>query len=374
MSQVNCPLSDVGVIYNINANYYTCRNVTSSVNTSMNSVCWVGQDPCPAGYMIRRAFLWFDTSGIPADAIIISATMKLFFGPYSPHYYGNFNIIIRGASSASNPLVEGDYDLTHYNGDNLGELTTPFKTPPDYLNYTLNNNGLAYINRGGTTIFVLLAEKDIDNDPPTTDEYVDDYQVASHYLTVTYFKPTEPPTVITIDEACEDRQSTTLTAVGNVTGTGDGYTFRGFEYYQYGEGEHDSEMYAVREIGRFHELGEFRMTIYGLKPSTIYWIRAFAGNIFGMGYGDWVLCATSGVQVGSYEIHEETNPATICFYVSEDGGHTWSLKFGPYTTDQADIAITKILVRGVGKKQIKFETDALTGLAISVMVKGDFKV
>jgi len=152
----------------------------------------------------------------------------------------------------------------------------------------------------------------------------------------------------------------------------EGYTFRGFEYYEKGTGEYLDSMYAVREIGVFPSTGEFEMTLYGLKPSTYYYIRAFAGNDIGINYGDWVLCCTK--KVPTYDVYEEETTPTICFYVSEDGGHTWSLKFGPYTTDQADIAITKILVRGSGKKQIKFTTDALTGLSASVMCKVDVKI
>ena len=51
----------------------------------------------------------------------------------------------------------------------------------------------------------------------------------------------------------------------------------------------------------------------------------------------------------------------------------WGQKHGPYTTDQADIEITKLLVRGSGKKKIKFESDVLTGISASVMVKLDCK-
>jgi len=185
----------------------------------------------------------------------------------------------------------------------------------------------------------------------------------------------EPGTidVTTKDASCKDRQSTTLTAVGIITDVEGEYTYRGFEFYEIGTGEYLDSMYAVREIGEFFLIGEFEMTLSGLKPLTCYYIRAFAGSVIGgISYGDWIICCTT--EVPSYDIHEEEATPTICFYVSEDGGHTWSLKFGPYTTDQADIAITKILVRGSGKKQIRFETDVLTGLAASVMCKLDVKI
>ena len=371
MSQVVFSNILQGTVHNSHTNYYTCRNASSGTIHS-SGIFVVGQKLLESTYSIYRGFLFFDTSGIPSNAIIVSAIVTLPGG--TVYNDTDFNITIRGAESASNPLVVGDYDLTHYDGDNLGELTTfPPITDNDYKYFTLNSVGIDYINRGGITKFVFLSKEDIDNSPPTNDEYIGVSIIGNYTLTVTYFEPTDAPTVETINEACEDRRSTTLTAVGEITGTGDGYTYRGFEYYQY-DSEYDSSMWAVREIGRFVTPCIYRMTLSGLKPSTVYWIRAFAGNVFGIGYGEWVICCTIAGSPSTYEIYEEANTATICFYVSEDGGHTWSLKFGPYTTDQADIAITKILVRGVGKKQIKFTTDALTGLSASVMCKVDVKI
>ena len=248
---------------------------------------------------------------------------------------------------------------TSYENKSLN-VTKEFTLSP----LTLNPNDLAF-SSDGYTFYVSQAD------------YIFSYTLRIAWDISSYVPDmTDAPTVETVDELCEDRQATTLTAVGKILTTGGYYTFRGFEFYEDGaDDEYDESMYAVREMGIFIETGEFRMTLSGLKPSTVYHIIAFAGNVLGIDYGEWILCSTLGITTPDYGIHEEepTTP-TICFYVSEDGGHTWSLKFGPYTTDQADIAITKILVRGVGKKQIKFTTDALTGLSASVMCKVDVKI
>jgi len=108
-----------------------------------------------------------------------------------------------------------------------------------------------------------------------------------------------------------------------------------------------------------------------LLPLTTYYARAYVTNEYGTGYSDWTSFTTTDVP--SYGLHEEDNTATICFYISEDDGKTWGQKHGPYTTDQADIEITKLLVRGSGKKKIKFESDVLTGISASVMCKLDLK-
>jgi len=373
---------DDGYILKGDYSYTIAHNADEgdSVHWYNDNTLMIGQwyYPSTDKYYVYRGFLFFDTATISPTAIIISATLTLYTKTKSK-VGTNFNIVIRSGMPdyPSMEPVLSDYLYSHYSGDG-GSINTADCSDVEYAAniINLNETGIDWINRGGYTKFALISSRDIDALIPDGEEYIwfttGDFSLKPK-LVITWFEPTEAPTVTTINLACEDRQATTLTAVGEITGSGDGYTFRGFEYYQYTEeGEYDSSMWAVREIGRFHELGEFRMTLYGLKPSTIYWIRAFAGNIFGTGYGEWILCCTT--EVPSYDIHEEEATPTICFYVSEDGGHTWSLKFGPYTTDQVDIAITKILVRGSGKKQIRFETDVLTGLAASVMCKLDVKI
>ncbi len=206
----------------------------------------------------------------------------------------------------------------------------------------------------------------------------DDDTVYQYTLVVS---PTGIPTV-TSTGPCTDRQSTTMTAVGNITNAGGAYTDRGFEYYEYGD-NYDSEMYAVREKGDFTETGEFTMTINGLKPLTIYYIRAWAGNIYGIAYGEWYTCITTAVITGSYEIYEENNSEpdsdgtyaggnTISFYVRKVGGK-WSKKYGPYHSDQVDIAVADVMIEGTGKYQVKFESGVLTGISTQVMCKLDIK-
>jgi hypothetical protein len=370
MSQVVINASYCGNTYNINTNFSTGRNATDGSSTS-DAICGVGQSYGSPNYLFYRGFIYFDTSGIPATAIITAATISFTNGLLGDLSTTDFNVIIRGASSASNPLVLGDYDLTNYSGDNLGELTLS----TNYSNFTLNANGRAYINKGGTTKFVLLSEEDINNDPPTNNEYVlYRSNVANNEvkLTVTYYEPTETPTVTTTDAACEDRQSTTLTAVGTVSDAGGGYTFRGFEYYEHGATlEYDSSMYAVREIGTFSTAGVFRMTLNGLKPSTTYYIRAFAGNVFGIAYGEWVECSTTAVP--SYDVYEEANTAKYTLYVSDDEAIAWRGYRGPYSGKQQNINITDLVNKTKGVKVIKLVPTAKGTFQVVVTVKQQLK-
>lgn len=154
---------------------------------------------------------------------------------------------------------------------------------------------------------------------------------------------------------------------GDITDDGGAYiTERGFEY-----GTSEEAQFCVRQTGTNLGTGTYSSTIGSLQPETTYYYRAYCTNSEGDAYGDWVSFTTNASP--SYGVYEESNSPTISFYLSEDDGKTWGQKHGPYTTDQADIEVTKLLVRGSGKKKIKFTSDVLTGISASVMVKLDCK-
>ena len=358
-----------GYLRKDHSNYMTAHDAVAcnwDGVSSANFAGTIGQRYVAALYIIWRSFVFFDTSSIGADAVIISATLTLYTTNAGKSTVDtDFDVVIKSGMPdyPTEPLVVEDYLLSKYSGDG-GSINTADVSAVDHATnvITLNKTGLDWINKTGMTKFALISSRDIDSDIPNGDEYIVFYARTSFggtgfvpKLTVNFFIPTSIPTVTTINEACEDRQSTTLTAVGEITGTGDGYTFRGFEYYEYTDGIYNSEMYAVREIGRFHELGEFRMTLSGLKPSTVYWIRAFAGNIFGTGYGDWILCSTLGVQVGTYDVYTEPNTARYRLYVSDDEAIAWRGYLGPYSGKQKYVNLTKITNLTKGIKVLKID-------------------
>ena len=355
-----------GNCHNANYNYLTCRD--AAVSDSASTACAVGQiffgNYNPVRYECIRGFISFETSSLPDNIIITSAVINAtIIWDYSEY---EFNVILRSASNVSDVIVEEDYDLTQYDSENLAETS-------GYNQFILNSNGIAHINKTGVTKFVILSKNDIDSEPPPgpfafpTNEWV---QYSSMSLVITYFNLEAPPVVETIDDECEDRQSTTLTAVGEITDTGGGYTYRGFEYYQYTEeGEYDSSMWAVREIGRFAETGEFRMTLYGLKPLTCYWIRAFAGNVFGISYGEWVICCTIAGSSSTYDIYEEPFDGSYILYVSDDEAIAWRGYKGPFTGKQNRIYITDITNKTKGVKILKLVPTAKGTFHICVTVQ-----
>ena len=346
--------------------YSGARDSASSESVWAPGLIVVGQRYFAAwGYTIWRGGVCFDTSELDNNALIKSATLVIERAT-AGGLVGK-DIRIMNGQPFSIPMIVTDYDRTLYSG-NGGEATVG-----EVLTFNLTSEGLSWIDKTDYTKFMLMSLNDINGEPPTDGEKVT-LDISSSYpakLTVEYYLPSDTPVVTSVGP-CTDRQATTMTAVGNVTDDGGGYTARGFEYYEYDEDfTYDAEMYAVREIGVFTGTGEYGMTIYGLKPGTTYYIRAWVLNSFGISYGEWYTCVTTGLS--SYDVYEEETTPTICFYVSEDSGHTWSMKFGPYTANQTNIEITKILVRGSGRKQIKFTTDTKTGISASVLCKLDIK-
>jgi len=185
------------------------------------------------------------------------------------------------------------------------------------------------------------------------------------------------PTVTT--QAATNLKNIYCTGNGNITDNGgEVITERGFEY-----GLSEEAQFCERQVGDSLGIGAYSLTIGGLEPETTYYYRAYATNSEGTAYGDWVSFTTSASP--SYGVYEESNSKPdsetgiyansnkICFYVRKVGGG-WGMKHGPYTRDQADIAITQILAaQGKGKYQIKFTSDVLIGLSVSIMTKLDIK-
>ena len=115
----------------------------------------------------------------------------------------------------------------------------------------------------------------------TYGSYKSTSRITQVYLKVegTFF---EKPTVTT--QAVTDITHNSGKGNGNITATGGiNATERGFEYKEGEEGEVDK----VYDTGDF-ETGEFSKDITGLKPNVQYYVRAYAKNEGGTGYGDWV--------------------------------------------------------------------------------------
>jgi len=363
VAQVSAKASTQRTIYMSSTNYTTAHHSTTGILSDLTDDC-VGQGKVGSTYYIFRNFNTFDISSaeIPANALIQSVKLRLGY-VYNPSGFTHpFQIIIKKGVTSDYPhypLVVGDYHYLKYT-DNGGSIET--KDIPDtgiihsefYIPFS--TTGVSWINISDTDFgIVLFSSRDINEDiPDGSGEQVSILLNQDYFprLDITYFLPTGPPTVISTGP-CTDRQATTMTAVGNVTNAGGGYTDRGFEFYE--DGFYDSEMYAVREKGVFTETGNYYMTIYGLKPLTVYHIRAWIQNIFGISYGEWYLCTTTTLQTATYDVYTEPNTAKYRLYVSDDEAIAWRGYKGPYSGKQTLINISDITNKTKGVKVLKVD-------------------
>ncbi len=143
----------------------------------------IGQDYDPFGlppYTIWRGFVFFDTSSIPSNMVITSATLSLYKDTdFSPT---DFDIVVQNGQPMypHDPLQNGDYNKNHYSGDGGSLNTADFSA--GYNDISLTN--YSWIKTDGTTKLCLRSRRDIDSNAPAGSEYVtvcsSDYPTAGH--------------------------------------------------------------------------------------------------------------------------------------------------------------------------------------------------
>jgi len=198
---------------------------------------------------VERAYLYFDTSSLPDDATITSATIQLYVYEKAADLTGggtDFILQTGGATYPHVPMVVSDFLYTHWSGD-CGQKSYSSISTGQYNTWTLTSTGRSAISTTGYTKFVLREEfaDENDNQPafnpaPGLSNYIRfyTYEQGSGYrpkLTVTYTY-TAVPTVTTA--ACTDIGGTSMTANGEVTDSDDlDIIRRGFTYMEGDSGD-----------------------------------------------------------------------------------------------------------------------------------------
>jgi len=183
--------SDYSEVWNNNGNSATIEDTLDFINMgqfSLNDVL----------VYIYRAYLFFDTSSLPDDAVIASATLSL-YGKSGTAW--DFYIRIQNGQPTypHNPIDQGDYDRTYYSG-NGGQFYTSGWSTSGYNDISLNSNGTIWINKQGTTKLCLRSSKEINGIPPlfNINEVISfySYEKGNDYrpkLAVEYTIPNNPP-------------------------------------------------------------------------------------------------------------------------------------------------------------------------------------
>jgi murein DD-endopeptidase MepM/ murein hydrolase activator NlpD len=163
-----------------------CRNLAAG-NASWQGlqVSTIGSDYTSSGYTIQRAFFYFDTSSIPANAIITEGKLMVYAGQWQ----NGSKIIHLVHSSASIPLTGADFGKVSFISGGSVTLPGPF----NWATINLNQTALGWIARGSTTKLALIHDKDLTSSAPTESNNVliATAEDTAHkpYLTLTYYLP-----------------------------------------------------------------------------------------------------------------------------------------------------------------------------------------
>jgi hypothetical protein len=174
--------SQTGINSGASANYTTVRNGnnlgfdgagTATMQNSFDTV----------NYGINRYFLNFDTSTIPLNANIISASLLLVGAGTTINTNSESIAVVSNAMSGNTPLT-GDWG--NIGATSFGSVAVASWNNPGNNSITLNGSGLAQITKGGKTKLALRTSGDISNTPPTNPGNEVQFNKTSTVLTVVY--------------------------------------------------------------------------------------------------------------------------------------------------------------------------------------------
>lgn len=185
-----------GIIRNINSTWPppSTGNLVVGEATDGNSIVTY---LASGSYFVHRGYVSFDTSSIPSDANIVSASIDLHI---SETAFGNDDVTtieVVGATQGSTLTVE-DYEnigSVRFASSPLASLSrNSFNTLP------LNSNGLGAINRGGITQLGLRIGLDLQGVAPSgVNQFftaLNNSETVGIRLNVTYELPNNPPAAV----------------------------------------------------------------------------------------------------------------------------------------------------------------------------------
>lgn len=185
--------------------YATVQAAATATVTNTSTTMRIGNLLSGSTYIIRRSYVYFDTSAIPDSASITSTNVSLYGS--SDWTTTDFSILIQNGMPTypHDPLAIGDYNKTNYTGiGNTGFNTSGWSTS-GWNNISLNTTGISWINLTGVTKFILRSHRDINAEPPPVS--ASDHQIAFYsyeqgvgyrpYLEVVYSASSAPTTTTT---------------------------------------------------------------------------------------------------------------------------------------------------------------------------------
>jgi parallel beta-helix repeat protein len=159
-----------GYAYGRNSDYSTARSTAfASSNTASYSVVGQRYYSLQNYYFVFRTYLKFNTSTIPSDASISSASLKIYC--ITPNYSATaFDVQIQGWTGDT-PIDNGDYN--QYSETIYGSLSTSYFVLNAWNVIPITNLNL--IQREGNTKACLRSSRDTSSIAPSGNEYIHIY-------------------------------------------------------------------------------------------------------------------------------------------------------------------------------------------------------
>jgi len=163
-----------GDAYAKDADYDAARTRQTGSRRTTGTDLALGQRILSDLYHVYRAYLYFDTSLIPDNANVTSATLSIYINV--DFSYTDFNVTIQNGQPTYPhvPLEAGDFYYARYIG-NGGCRNTSEISGTGYWNITFSSEGLDWINLEGTTKICLRSSRDISGNMPTGGEFITFY-------------------------------------------------------------------------------------------------------------------------------------------------------------------------------------------------------
>ncbi len=171
------PAAGDGYVYNDNTNWDTGHDATSGVVSSYTGTTfYTGNGKASAtSYRIRRAFLPFDTSSLPDDAVISDAKLKTYINSKlnNDNDGDDWVTVVQTSQPSNTALANSDFDLAgSINNPTEGVDTGERKditsvSTSAYLTFNLNTTGKGWVNKTGFTKLGLREGHDVIDSPFT---------------------------------------------------------------------------------------------------------------------------------------------------------------------------------------------------------------
>ena len=167
------------------ASWAECRDATQGSMSADYPQATIAATYFSGTYTIKRVFLYFDTSAVPASATIQAATLHFYAGPYLNGPDQRVHVV---QSYQNDPLSDTDFGALTFTSGGFADLAAE-----TWMEIPLNAGGQAWVVPDGVTRLALIHNLDLTNSAPTDDNnaVVSLTEDGEHrpYLTVEYVTP-----------------------------------------------------------------------------------------------------------------------------------------------------------------------------------------